>query len=1129
MTEERDEDRRDEADGAREPPPADIDEPMVAGAKRPRRRWRRMAKWIVGVLLAVVLLAALAVGLIEAGTADRFLTARARAGLEQALGEGLVPTLSSARIRIADNGELRLEAQNVKISDRDSAETLGLAKNVEIRLSPMSLLKGRIAVDSLNIEGVRLDPSAFGSGQPIDFNSLRVDDVSKLVQAAFKGADRFLGVLRQGQAGQIRITDTQIAGAEGGGVPVFIRLLTLRESADGSLQLAGTVDEGGQTARLRATARTGRGGSGVEAIDARLSHFDTTPFLMQKDADGAPALGVSTFVDLALSARRGTANGKPTLEAELDLAPGRFYADGTPAEIKGGKISLAYRFDRGSIEIKPSILRIGESEFPFDGGVIDLSKLPERSGKGFAFDLVSNGAVSQPLDSDEPKLPFNGKVFLKYLKDKREFVVDQMAISTPLGSLAGSLQVKQAAKSPEISFVAKIDSMQTTAVKQLWPYWLAVHAREWVLHNLYGGSISNASIKLFVPADKIAENTGDMNFGPEELRIDFDYENARLNVAGDIPPLRDTVGHLKLQGSRLDIALNGATAYFPTGRKVDVSDGVFSIPDTDIHPLMATLDIKVSGKANAVAELVSYRPIDALDRTDYKPSDFVAGDVVSHVTATFGLLQEQNPPPPVWKVDARLDKVDLQPKVDGHDFRNLSGTLSVDPEKAVLDTDAAVDGFPMHVALTEPFKQNSPVKQQRVITATLGDAARKALLPGLNDVLSGPVDVTMTRTGPGRQSVTADLTATAVTVPGIGWTKGAGVRASSSFVTEDDGKVLTVDDFSLKGDGFSASGQLKIAGGNLTSADFDKVKLSAADDFAVRLRRGSDGYRVKVTGSSIDLRSLIKGVKGDGKSGGTAAGTAPVSLEANVDTATGFNGERLGNFDLSYSGRGASIRSLDLKAVTGSGEALVGKAVPRDGGTDVTLSCGDAGALARFADVYAKLQGGLLNARLRKTPKSPYRGTIDLRNFSVKGESRLNSLVNERAGDTGRSLRETVKTPLDLSVAQFQRASARVELGADYLLVSDGILRGSQIGSTFQGTVYDSKGRMNVTGTFMPAYGLNRLFADVPIVGALLGNGRDRGLIGITFRLTGTVSSPKVEVNPLSVIAPGIFRQIFEY
>lgn len=1133
MTKAPDDDRRERPGEGRVPlhelPSADAHDPLIVNAPVPRRRLHRSARWFAGVLLTVVFMAALVVGLIEAGTADRFLTARARAGLEQALGSGLEPSLSGARIRISDNGEVKLQARDVRISDRDTAETLAVAKRVDIRLAPLSLMKGRINVDSLNIEGVRLDPSAFGSGQPIDLASLQVDDVSKLFRTAFKGADRFLGVLRQGHARQIRISDTQLIGADGGGVPVVIQLLTLREDREGSLRLSGTVDEGSKSARIEATARTGKDGSRVEAIDAKLSHFDTTPFLMQKDADGAPALGVSTFVDFSLAAHRGGAGQKPKLEVDLHLSPGNFYADGTPARIKGGSIKLGYRFDRGSIEIKPSVVRVGASTFPFDGGVIDLSKLADGGGKGFAFDLVSNGALSQPLDSDEPGLPFNAKIFLKYLKQKHEFVAEQMAISTPLGSLAGSLLIRQAKKSPEISFVARIDSMKTAAVKQLWPYWLAVHARDWVLNNLYGGSISDASIKLFVPADRIAESSGDMRFGPEQLQIDFNYAKARLNIAGEIPPLRDTVGHLKLRGTRLDISLNGATAYFPTGRKVSVSDGVFSIPDTEIHPLMADLDITVAGKADAIAELVSYRPIDALERTNYKPSDFTAGDIVSHVTATFGLLQEQNPPPPVWNVAAKLHDVDLKPKVDGHDFRNLSGTLKVDPGKAVLDTDAEVDGFPMHVALTEPFGENSPVKRERVITATLGNAARKALLPGLNDILDGPVDVKMTRTGQGRQAVSADLTGTKVTIPGLDWTKGAGVRANATFSIEDDGKKQTVKDFSLQGDGFAASGRLQISDGRLASAVFDKVKLSANDDFSVQLRHGADGYHVNVSGASLDLRSLIKGITGKGKSGGTASESAPVSLEAKVGTAYGFNKEQLSGLDLSYSGRGRSIKSFDIKAVTGSGEALVAKAAPDASGTDVTVSCGDAGALARFTDIYGKLEGGLLNIRLRKAPKSPYRGTIDLRNFSVRGESRLNSIVNERPGNSGHSLRETVNKPLDLTIARFQRASAHVELGVDYLLVSDGILRGPQIGSTFQGTVYDSKGRMNVTGTFMPAYGLNRLFADVPIVGALLGNGRDRGLIGITFRLTGTASSPKVEVNPLSVIAPGVFRQIFEY
>ena len=89
--------------------------------------------------------------------------------------------------------------------------------------------------------------------------------------------------------------------------------------------------------------------------------------------------------------------------------------------------------------------------------------------------------------------------------------------------------------------------------------------------------------------------------------------------------------------------------------------------------------------------------------------------------------------------------------------------------------------------------------------------------------------------------------------------------------------------------------------------------------------------------------------------------------------------------------------------------------------------------------------------------------------------------------------------------------------------------RGPLIGTTFQGTVYDPEGRNDMTGTFMPAYGLNRLFGELPLVGELLGNGRDRGLIGVTFKLDGLAKSPRLQVNPLSIVAPGIFRQIFEY
>src|SRR5690606_24681053 len=111
------------------------------------------------------------------------------------------------------------------------------------------------------------------------------------------------------------------------------------------------------------------------------------------------------------------------------------------------------------------------------------------------------------------------------------------------------------------------------------------------------------------------------------------------------------------------------------------------------------------------------------------------------------------------------------------------------------------------------------------------------------------------------------------------------------------------------------------------------------------------------------------------------------------------------------------------------------------------------------------------------------------------------SVVSSRPGANERSLNDVVNGQIDVSRVPFERGYANVDKGSDYLRVSNGVLRGSTIGVSFQGLVVDAKNNIDLTGTFMPAYGINRLFGDIPLVGALLGNGRDRALIGITFKL----------------------------
>jgi len=171
----------------------------------------------------------------------------------------------------------------------------------------------------------------------------------------------------------------------------------------------------------------------------------------------------------------------------------------------------------------------------------------------------------------------------------------------------------------------------------------------------------------------------------------------------------------------------------------------------------------------------------------------------------------------------------------------------------------------------------------------------------------------------------------------------------------------------------------------------------------------------------------------------------------------------------------------------------------------------------------------LLNMQIRLGAGDNWDGSIDIRRFSLVNEQRLHSIVSTPVGEEQRSLNSAVKRNIDTSAQRFQRGFARIVSQNGVVSIENGVVRGDQVGAVFQGTVRNQRGRMDMTGTFMPAYGLNRLFAELPLIGIILGNGTDRGLIGITFKLTGKLESPDLIVNPLSIIAPGVFRNIFEF
>ncbi len=69
---------------------------------------------------------------------------------------------------------------------------------------------------------------------------------------------------------------------------------------------------------------------------------------------------------------------------------------------------------------------------------------------------------------------------------------------------------------------------------------------------------------------------------------------------------------------------------------------------------------------------------------------------------------------------------------------------------------------------------------------------------------------------------------------------------------------------------------------------------------------------------------------------------------------------------------------------------------------------------------------------------------------------------------------------------------------------------GRVVGATIEGQIDYARNDVHLRGTFVPFYGLNNMFGQIPIVGLFLGGGSNEGLLGITYEAVGPPIAPRV-------------------
>jgi hypothetical protein len=749
-----------------------------------------------------------------------------------------------------------------------------------------------------------------------------------------------------------------------------------------------------------------------------------------------------------------------------------------------------------------------------------------QGGGSYRYELTSERSTIAPDDSPEQALPLIARLSGGFTAATERFSIDEFAVRTAGGEAFGMADFTFADDaSPAMNITLSVPSMPVAHVKQLWPRFTAIGARRWVLANVFGGQIRESSLQLKLGPGRATDG---IPLNREEVFGHVNVEDTRFDTTGEMPPVRDATGTVDFAGGDVDIALAAGTSYLPSGRVVTATNGKLAIRKVTQQPIIGELDMDIQGDADAITELASLEPVDALRHLGLQPDEF-SGAVKGNVKAGIPIIGKVDRADLKWLVSLDFKGLALAKPVEGQAITDAAGSLVVDPEKAVVKAKAKLNGAPAQLDIVEPIREGSKVERKREIAITLDDKARKLLAPGLESLLSGPMKVAFDAAAKGAQQIEADLTDAKIDIPWVGWSKGPGVPATVSFAMSKDGGTTKLSNFDLSGKSFGLEGDITLAKGGLSSASFGSVRLNRGDDVSLSIKRAGKGYTVAIKGRALDARSIIKRYLSDGEEEGSGGGD-PISLSVSVDVdrVAGFHDETLSGVKIDLAASGDTVTDATATAVSADGGAVSIHQAVEGGRRTLEMQTADGGSVLRFLDIYSHMEGGTIRLALAGA-KGGLSGQADVSDFYIVDEPKLASVVATAPPGDQRSLNEAVRGEIDTKRVKFERGYADIHKRPDYLGLDKGILRGPSIGASFKGTLYDEKGNMDMTGTFMPAYGLNRIFGEIPLVGIILGNGSERGLIGVTFRLSGDADEPKLSVNPLSVIAPGIFRQIFEF
>ncbi|WP_262695308.1 DUF3971 domain-containing protein [Kordiimonas aquimaris] len=755
--------------------------------------------------------------------------------------------------------------------------------------------------------------------------------------------------------------------------------------------------------------------------------------------------------------------------------------------------------------------------------------------------VLGDGQLSDQLVFPEnPQIRY-GVIGGHYDVRERTFAINEIDFSTDSGEVKGSGLLYwqgEEASQPGLQLSLSSETLQITDILKYWPRKFHPDGRErgaraWVAQHIIEGLTQNVSFTVDMTPDGVGTF---QDASPYQLTFDFtDLDTLFLKT---MPPITDGAGSARLTKQQMTIDLNeGILTGLPVGGSSVLLDNIH-IP----YGGVGEFNIFTRGDLQTLMRLIDNPPLLVAQKANLDISRLGGNAAVRAIVKT-PLLKEVLPGSTTYDVTAQATDVYVQNLLDGEGLKNAQLSLRVNQDNLVAAGQGLLNEVPVNLRWNEDFalarNDNEANTTLIVLSASVDENDMRKLGVDVADYLTGKVQAEASFEGRNLKfsegTFAADASTAQLKIGPVAWSKPVGEPANvaGSIIFDDAG--THVAPLSVQGEDIDLDAMLQFGrkGEGTFAADITARKVGRSSLTAKLVQDKDQALNVSVDADVFDIAPFLASNENtldtnpDLPPKSTDDTSFDLSMRANSLLLENGEEWRDGSVDLTFSG-GAPL-SLKLNAHTGINKTpiLVELNDTPDadtGARPLNVTAGNGGQVLRALGLFAHVDGGelqLTGSTIGWGKSWHLSGLMEIKDSQLFPSTDLGEAVTEGTISAIDSYLSDGPLTLDVLDVPFDLK--------DEILTIDGLkTNGPSMGLTMEGQIAAADRIININGVVVPAYGINSLLGNIPLVGGLFTGGEGKGLFGVTYRVKGSISNPDVTVSALSGLAPGFLRLLFE-